>query len=89
MRLIEPVEMVLHAIVIFLLCCSSAFAEKNFWHNDICRTDDDCTGLKSCDETFGCTMYVCLIQFMFNENNSIEFPIGILISGRLRRWLWL
>ncbi|KAJ6649984.1 hypothetical protein Bhyg_05227 [Pseudolycoriella hygida] len=43
-------------IITFAICWSSVFAEKNFWNNEICTTDRDCSGLRTCDTTFGCTL---------------------------------
>ncbi|KAG4068187.1 hypothetical protein HA402_008828 [Bradysia odoriphaga] len=43
-------------ILLFGILHGSAFAEKNFWNNEICTSDAECFGLTSCDLTFGCTL---------------------------------
>lgn len=56
--------MLLKLFIIFSICFSIALAEKNFWDNDICSSDSDCSGLTSCDKTFGCTLSVAKVGFV-------------------------
>ncbi|XP_037037866.1 uncharacterized protein LOC119075504 [Bradysia coprophila] len=43
-------------ILLFGILYRSALAKTNFWNNEVCTSDRDCSGLTSCDLTFGCTL---------------------------------